>query len=66
MKRGAPMKRTAFARKSNSENIPSKVAQSHIQRAHDAINIYSKNEKNQPFKVKMTKAEKRYQRCPAF
>ena len=37
MKRGAPMKRTAFARKNNSENIPSKVEQSHSQQGLDAI-----------------------------
>ena len=37
MKRGAPMKRTAFARKNTAENIPAKVAQSHAQQAPVAI-----------------------------
>lgn len=37
MKRGAPMKRTPFARKTTAENIPAKVAQSHSQYAPNAI-----------------------------
>ncbi len=37
MKRGAPMKRTPFARKNTAENIPEKVAQSHSQYAPNAI-----------------------------
>lgn len=37
MKRGAPMKRTPFARKNTAENIPEKVAQSHSQYALNAI-----------------------------
>ena len=37
MKRGAPMKRTAFARKTTAENIQSKTAQSHAQQAPVAI-----------------------------
>ena len=37
MKRGAPMKRTPFARKNNAEKTPSNAAQSHSQRAPDAI-----------------------------
>lgn len=39
MKRGAPMKRTPFARKNTAENIPSKVAQIHSQRAPLAIKL---------------------------
>ena len=31
MKRSTPLKRTAFTRKNNAENIPAKVAQSHSQ-----------------------------------
>lgn len=42
MKRGAPMKRTAFARKTTAENIPSKVAQSHSQRAPVAVKSIAK------------------------
>ena len=41
MKRGAPMKRTAFARKTTAENIPEKVAQSHSQYAQNAIKSIS-------------------------
>ena len=37
MKRGAPLKRTPFKRKNNTENIPAKVAQSHSQRASLAV-----------------------------
>ena len=39
MNRGAPMKRTPFARKNNSENTLAKVAQSHSQRAPLAIKL---------------------------
>lgn len=37
MKRGAPLKRTPFKRKNNTENIQSKTAQSHAQQAPVAI-----------------------------
>ena len=37
MKRGAPLKRTPFQRKTTAENIPAKVAQSHAQQAPVAI-----------------------------
>ena len=37
MKRGAPLKRTPFQRKTTAENIPAKVAQSHAQQAQVAI-----------------------------
>lgn len=37
MKRGAPLKRTPFKRKSSTENIQSKAAQSHAQQAPVAI-----------------------------
>lgn len=37
MNRATPLKRTPFARKNNSENIPSKVEQSHSQYAPNAI-----------------------------
>ena len=37
MKRGAPLKRTPFQRKTTAENIPAKAAQSHSQYAPNAI-----------------------------
>ena len=43
MKRGAPMKRTAFARKNNSENTLAKVAQSHASKAQAAIIVVAKS-----------------------
>ncbi len=43
MKRGAPLKRTPFKRKNSTENIQSKVAQSHAQQAPVAtISIVTK------------------------
>ena len=42
MKRGAPMKRTPFARKTTAENIPAKVAQSHSQYASLAVKSIAK------------------------
>lgn len=39
MKRGAPLKRTPFARKNNAENIPAKVPQTLAQQAPTAIKM---------------------------
>ena len=43
MKRGAPLKRTAFARKNNAEKTPSNVAQSHASKAQAAIIVVAKS-----------------------
>ena len=49
MKRGAPMKRTPFARKNTAENIQSKAAQSHAQQAPVAIiSIVKMRSKSKP------------------
>lgn len=45
MKRGAPMKRTAFARKNNSGNTPAKVAQNHSQKRLIVIKYIAVNAK---------------------
>ncbi len=42
MKRGAPLKRTPFQRKTTAENIPKKVAQSYIHKAQEAIKCIAK------------------------
>ena len=50
MKRGAPLKRTPFKRKNNTENIQSKAAQSHAQQAPVAIiSIVTKPARIAPF-----------------
>ena len=43
MRRGAPLKRTAFARKNNSENTLAKVVQSHASKAQAAIIVAAKS-----------------------
>lgn len=43
MNRGAPMKRTPFARKNNSENTLAKVVQSHASKAQAAIIVVAKS-----------------------
>lgn len=48
MKRGAPMKRTEFARKSTAENIPSKVAESYSDKAQEAIKCIVKMQPKTP------------------
>ena len=50
MKRGAPLKRTPFQRKTTAENIPAKAAQSHAQQAPVAIiSIVTKPARIAPF-----------------